>query len=156
MKMKSHIVKLVDGGGSSCTPEIFEQTQRSNRGRPLAATYISACVEHQCAPINHVRKPVNHYFNKQAPSRAPHIHYIYTSDMDRRRLEGSVLTGGVRGTGFRIIEKSCPSLFPLYTSLSLSIFRKYNSINTHSAHPPVVSFHSYLLLRGLLVTVRRG
>lgn len=32
---------------------------------------ISARVQHQWAPINHASKPVNHYFNKQAPPRQP-------------------------------------------------------------------------------------
>lgn len=38
----------------------------AHASQPLT-TYISARVEHRCSPINHSRKPVNHYFNKLAP-----------------------------------------------------------------------------------------
>lgn len=72
------------------------------------------------APINHARKPVNHYFNKRLPLRARARSRPFTiptfsiirSPVLAEKDEGREVAAAAseeRYTGFRIIEKSCPS-----------------------------------------------
>lgn len=116
LRIKNTRRKTDDDGGASAAVETSNEkpTLILDRRRPMLAsqpltTYISARVEHRCSPINHARKPVNHYFNKRAPFSPQNIYtrqihpmyiiilllYVYR----RRRLFGGRLFVGLVAVG---------------------------------------------------------